>query len=203
MHKGTIIQFRDVTADIRIITIQMERGRLYNFHAGQYAEFHLEGHASRFFSIANAPRTDNTIDIHVRNTGGEVSKALCTHIKQGQTIDVSDAKGNLQYDTAHVPAVFLAGGTGITPFLAMVEENKGKPITIYWGAKTENEFYIRPQQNGLAMHYCVDEYPVDAYLKHPIEGAHIYLSGPPAMVHDSRVKLLAAGIDPRMIYSDA
>lgn len=201
--QGTILQFIDVTADIRIITIQMAKGNPYAYHAGQYAQFQIDGHEPRFFSIANAPRVDNTIDIHVRNTGGETSAALCTSIKQGQTISVSDAHGNLKYDAAHTPAVFIAGGTGITPFLAMIDTYKGKPFTVYWGAKSNDEFYVRPQQNGLAMHYCVHHFPVDDYLKNPIDGAHIYLSGPPNMVHDSRVKLLAAGIEPDMIYSDA
>lgn len=200
---GIIVQFEDVTADIRRITIQMERGKPYVYHAGQYAQIQIDGFEPRFFSIANAPRKDNTIELHVRNTGGSVSQALCTTIKQGQAVSVSPAKGDLIYDAAHTPAVFIAGGTGITPFLAMIDAYKGKPFTLYWGAKSDHEFYVRPQQNGLAMHYCIDQFPVDAYLNDPIDGAHIYLSGPPNMVHDSRVKLLAGGIEPSMIYSDA
>jgi ferredoxin-NADP reductase len=192
--QGIILQFRDVTSDIRVITIQMGRDRQYKYTAGQYTEIQIDGHEARYFSIANAPRADNTIDIHVRNTGGETSSALCSAIKQGQPVTVSPAQGNLMYDTAHTPAVFIAGGTGITPFLAMIDAHKGKSFHVYWGAKKDNEFYVRPQQNGLAMHYCVDEFPVDA---------HIYLSGPPNMVHDSRVKLLANGIEPSRIYSDA
>ena len=201
--QGTIIQFVDVTADIRVITIQMERGHPYAFHPGQYIEIKIGGHDPRFFSIANAPRANNTIDVHVRNTGGETSNALCSEIKQGQTICVSQAHGNLMYDAAHTPAVFIAGGTGITPFLSIIDAYKGRPFHVYWGAKSDDEFYIRPQQNGLIMHYCIDEFPVDTYLRTPIDGAHIYLSGPPNMVHDSRVKLLAAGVEPDMIYSDA
>jgi ferredoxin-NADP reductase len=200
-YTGTITQFRDVTADIRVITIKIDQP--YDYKAGQYTQITLNDSEPRFFSIANAPRRDNTIDIHVRNTGGTVSKTLCTHIRELQSVELSKAMGNLQYDPNHIPAVFIAGGTGITPVLAIIEKHKGKPLNVFWGAKSELEFYAQPKQTGLTMHYCVENFPVQEYLKKPIENAHIYLSGPPAMVHDSKVMLLASGVHPNKIYSDA
>jgi benzoate/toluate 1,2-dioxygenase reductase subunit len=116
------------------------------------------------------------------------------------------------------PKIFLAGGTGITPFLAMIEDMRPtQSVHIYWGMDRESDFYIRPQKNGVAMHYCTDIYPVDSYLNsHPefISGSKIlkqvqhdkspdiYLSGPPAMVNDSLAKLLAAGVDESNIFYD-
>lgn len=200
-YTGKIIQFQDVTADIRIIRIQVDQP--YTYKAGQYMQLTLYDHEPRFFSIANAPDHNNIIEIHVRNTGGNVSKTLCTHIRELQPVKISKPMGHLQYDETHVPAVFIAGGTGITPVLSIIQQHKGKPMNVYWGGKSDLEFYIHPQQAGLTMHYCVDNYPVHEYLKDPIDGAYIYLSGPPAMVHDSKVALLAAGIDQNYIYSDA
>ena len=202
MTKAYILQFEDVAHDIRVVTIQMPKGEPYHFTPGQYTEIHCEGFDPRPFSIASAPREDNTFDIHVRNSGQNISEKLCHDIKQGESVHVSDAKGHLTFHDSPNPLVFMAGGTGITPFLAMMEANPTKPATIYWGMQSEYEFYIRPHRNGLAVHYCTDIYPVDAYLKDPIDNAVLYLSGPPAMIHDSKAKLLAFGVEPSNIIHD-
>ncbi|PCH98539.1 MAG: hypothetical protein COB76_06940 [Alphaproteobacteria bacterium] len=203
MANGYILSFEDVTADIRIIAIQISKEKNYIFHAGQYAEIEVEGCEPRYFSIANAPRSDNIIDIHVRNIGGDVSHALCRDIKQGQGVTVSNAQGLLKFIENDNAKVFLAGGTGVTPFLAMIEGAKPQTqMSLYWGMETPRDFYVRPQQNGLSVIYCTDIYPVDAYIQNMIMGADVYLSGPPAMVNDSRSKLLAAGVEPSNILFD-
>lgn len=203
MFQGYILKFEDVTADIRVITFQLPKETPYSFYAGQYAEFTVEGCESRYFSIANSPRANNTIDVHVRNIGGNVSQALCNDIRQGQAVTLSSPQGTLKLIESENPKIFLAGGTGITPFLAMIESVKPFiPISLYWGMEKDSDFYIRPQQSGLSVTYCTDIYPVDAYIQNIMEGADVYLSGPPAMVNDSRSKLLAAGVEPSNIFYD-
>ena len=203
MIEGYILKFQDVTADIRIVTIQMPKDQAVTYHAGQYAAITIEGCDPRFFSIANAPRADNTLDIHIRNTGGAVSAILCSTIREGQPVHVSMPHGTLKLSHTHAPKIFLAGGTGITPFLAMVDSRvTNAPIHLFWGMEKTDDFYTRPQQSGLSVTYCTDVYPVDAFLENPVMDAEIYLSGPPAMVHDSCVKLLAAGFDPSNIFYD-
>lgn len=203
MIDAYILDFEDVTADIRVITIQLPRDQGYAYHAGQYIELHTTGAPARYFSIANAPRNDKTIDLHIRNCGGVASHYLCTHLKQGEAVQVSPAQGQLKLNDNDNPKVFLAGGTGITPFLAMIDSMTHHPaMHLYWGMSHADDFYMRPLRNGLSVTYCTENYPVDAYLENPIEGADIYLSGPPAMVNDSRAKLLAAGVEPSNIYHD-
>lgn len=197
-----ILQYKDVTADIRVVTIQMTKGEKYIFTPGQYADIHIDGYDPRPFSIASAPRTDNTIDIHVRNSGYNISRKFCENLTQGEAVHVGPAQGDLSYRDGDQPVVFLAGGTGITPFLAMMDAYPKKPATIYWGMTSEDDFYIRPHRNGLCVHYCTEIYPVDAYLQNPMDNAVIYLSGPPAMVKDSKVKLLSAGVEPSNIIHD-
>ena len=197
-----ILQFEDVTHDIRIVTIQMRKDKKFVYMAGQYVQIHMDGCDPRMFSIANAPRDNNTIDIHVRNSGQNISDKLCSNIKQGETINVSPAQGFLRFIESSNPIVFLAGGTGITPFLAILEDNPTKNAHVYWGMSHEDDFYIRPHRNGLSINYCTDVYPVDAYLTEIIESAIIYISGPPAMIHDSKAKLLAAGVEPTNIIHD-
>ena len=200
-HRGYIKQFHDVTGDIRVITIQMDVP--YAYQAGQYMVLQIDGYDPRPFSIASAPRRDNSFDIHIRNSGQNLSQHLCHHIKQGDRVSVSMPKGVLHLQPTEKSKVFLAGGTGITPFFAIMEEVKNKPISLYWGMTSEDDFYIRPHGKGLTVRYCTDIYPVDAYIEDGIDwDAIVYLSGPPAMVADSKAKVLAAGVEPSNIVHD-
>jgi NAD(P)H-flavin reductase len=195
-----ILSFEDVTHNIRVITIQMNTP--YEYSAGQYAVIDIDTFGARPFSIASAPRGNNTFDIHVRNSGQNLSHYLCTAIKQGERVHVLPAQGKLSWRNDADKTIFIAGGTGVTPFLAMMEAEPSRPVTLYWGMNSEHEFYIRPQRNGLAVHYCTETYPIDAFLKDLDDNAVIYLSGPPAMVQDSKAKLLSAGVEPSNIIHD-
>lgn len=197
-----ILQYEDVGHDIRVVTIQMPKDQSFDYHAGQYVFVGIDGEDPRPFSIANAPRDNKTIDLHIRNSGYNLSCALCTSITQGQVVHVSEPKGTLALQDNNNPVVFLAGGTGITPFLAMLDIIQNRSVQLYWGMTSEDEFYSRPHHVGLGVHYCTDVYPVDAYLNNMIEGADIYIAGPPAMVKDSCAKLLAAGVEPSSIFYD-
>jgi CDP-4-dehydro-6-deoxyglucose reductase len=198
---GYILNFEDVAPDIRVVTIQLPKDKPYVYRAGQYTMIEMAGEEPRAFSIANAPRADNTIDIHVRNSGFNLSQVLCSDITQGQDVYVHEPSGNLAFQQTHTPVVLLAGGTGITPFLAMIDEIRS-PMTLYWGMNRAEDFYMDLRREGLAVHHCTDVYPIDAYLKDINHDAHVYLSGPPAMVKDSVSKLLAAGVEPSTIFYD-
>lgn len=200
MNKGYISQFVDVTSTIRVITIQMEKP--FEYDVGQYVMVDIEGCESRPFSIASAPRANNTIDIHVRNSGQNVSSVLCSNITQTQPVMISNPMGSLRLQNTNTHKVFIAGGTGVTPFLGMMGEAKAQ-ITLYWGMNSDHEFYTRPQKKGLAVHYCTENYPIDEYLKSsPLDGAEHYISGPPPMVQDTFSKLLDSGVEHSMIFLD-
>lgn len=199
---GYVLQYVDVTHDIRVITIQLSKDKKFEFISGQYIELGVTGEDPRYFSIASAPRDDNTIDIHVRNSGQNISHTLCDNIKQGQEVYVSTPQGSLRFIDCGDPVIFLAGGTGITPFLSMMDEYPNKQISLYWGMSSEEEFYIKPRRKGLSVHYCTENYPVEAYLKDPMNDAQIYLSGPPVMVKNSKVKLLDFGVKQSNIHHD-
>lgn len=203
--QGYVLSYQDVAADIRILTIQLPKGTPFAYRPGQYVEIMVHGEFSpRHFSIANAPRADNTIDIHVRNTGGAVSHFLCSEIREAHPVTLSNPMGNMYLRTHDRTIVMIAGGTGIAPFLAMIEQAGAiHPMHLYWGMDDAEQFYIKPHITGLSVTTCHDQYPVDAYLQNPINGADIYLSGPPVMVTESRVKLLAAGVEPSNIIHDA
>ncbi|MFC7645873.1 globin domain-containing protein [Streptosporangium lutulentum] len=93
--EGEIIGHERLTLDIAVIRARLNYP--YPFRPGQSASFSfaLRPRLWRFYSFANAPRRDNTIDLHVRVVdGGTVSTALVHGVQRGDILRVGAPVGD-------------------------------------------------------------------------------------------------------------
>jgi NAD(P)H-flavin reductase/hemoglobin-like flavoprotein len=101
----------------------------------------------RFYSMANAPRDDGTIDFHVRVIdGGTVSNALARRVAVGSRLRLGPPVGTLRLDPASRRGMVLAAGsTGLAPLKAMIEQAADHadppPVHLVFGARTPGELY--------------------------------------------------------------
>src|ERR1700733_5949676 len=103
-----------------------EKPANFEFKAGQFANFTLLDAAkndpkiyTRTLSFANAPHEKNLI-IAMRLRDSAFKRAL-NELPIGTRVLVQGPYGNLTlHNDAARPAVFLAGGIGITPFRSMI-----------------------------------------------------------------------------------
>ncbi|MEV6649356.1 globin domain-containing protein [Streptomyces sp. NPDC051219] len=84
----------------------------------------------RTYSIANAPRADLTVDLHIsRVEGGRLSTALVRDAREGEVLRLGAAGGAMTLDTESArPVTFVAAGTGWSPVKAMLEELAARPV---------------------------------------------------------------------------
>jgi NAD(P)H-flavin reductase len=162
----------------------------------------------RNFSIANAPRANGLIDLHVRAVpGGMVSGSLVRGVRRGDTVLLGRPRGEMTAppDPAR-DLLCIAGGTGLAPIKAIIEGviNATKPgghpkIGLLYGARTEKDLYDLQDLQVLASAYpafmvtpVVSDDPGFAGVKGTLpqvarryancQGKDIFISGPPAMV---------------------
>lgn len=101
----------------------------------------------RYYSMANAPRPDGSIDFHVRSVaGGVVSSSLVRRVAVGARLRLGAPVGTLQLNAASPRSMLLAAGsTGLAPLKAMVEQAAGLPrppqTYLVFGARTAAELY--------------------------------------------------------------
>jgi CDP-4-dehydro-6-deoxyglucose reductase len=97
-------------------------GAALRYRAGQYVELRAEG-GSRPYSIANAPRSDGELSLHVsRVPGGVVSGWVHSRLRAGDVVRVSGPYGTFVGDPAiRGPVLCLAGGSGLAPILALTD----------------------------------------------------------------------------------
>ncbi len=106
-----------------VVRLTLERPEGYNFSAGQAIDFKLPRpgleervSAFTFTGLATDPHLELTIKCYPEHRG--ITAQVAT-LKAGDTVLISDP-----FDTVALkgPGVFIAGGTGVTPYIAVLRQ---------------------------------------------------------------------------------
>jgi NAD(P)H-flavin reductase/hemoglobin-like flavoprotein len=208
---GEIVQHDRRTETVAVLTIRPDRPLSYA--PGQYVQIQTPRWPRiwRSYSIANAPRDNGLIDIHVRAvSGGMVSMALVSHCTTGDTVLLGAARGEMRVppDPSR-DLVCVAGGTGLAPVKAIIEavvsasgQGRRREITLYVGVRRKRELYDGRDLETLRLAYPpltvipVAEHELDFAGRvgrlpevvgtHPsFRDCDVYVAGPAGLVRNS------------------
>jgi len=204
-------------------------GVLPPFQAGQYVALHVdvEGiRTNRPLSIASPPNQTGYYDLTVKRVpGGLVSNYLLDTLQVGARLTSSAPDGGFVYNPLlhGQRLVFIAGGSGITPFMSMLREvsdcGLGRHITLIYGNRTEDDIIYHEELTTLAArltHFSyvpVVEQPGPGYagekgfmsgdlierVAGDLGGAMFYLCGPSGMYDFCLGELRARNVPARRI----
>lgn len=131
------------------VTLVLKANRHWRgFQPGQHVNVSAEidgRRITRSYSLSDAPRADGLIAITVKQVeGGRLSTHLVRHAKLGDVLALGEAFGEMTLPTRPSGRwVFLAAGSGITPFLSMTRAlaAQGMPVdlTLVVWARTRPE----------------------------------------------------------------
>ncbi len=224
---GEIVQHDRRTETVAVLTIRPDEP--LGYVPGQYVAVQTPRwpRTWRSFSIANAPRDNGLIDIHVRAVpGGMVSTALVSHCATGDTVLLGAARGEMA-----VPGdrdrdlVCVAGGTGLAPIKALIEavvgaawQGRRRAITLYVGVRRKRDLYDAADLESLRLAYPpltviqVAERELDfagrvgrlpeVVATHPsFRDCDVYVAGPAGLVK-SAAKLLSKRVPAGRLHHD-
>jgi glycine betaine catabolism B len=107
-------------------SFHFEPERPFTFEAGQYLRYTLNHRdsdnrgVSRFFTIASAP-SERFVMLTTRlSRPGSSFKQALSRLEEGAVVEADGPAGQFVYTDRERPAVFIAGGIGITPFRSML-----------------------------------------------------------------------------------
>jgi len=221
-----ISSLEKLAPDVLKAVLRLPPNVVLNFIPGQYIDVIGPGGIRRSYSLANAPKTDNTLELHIRavNNGvmsqywfnqAAVNDLLRLHGPQGTFFLRNIAKRDL---------IFLATGTGLAPVKAMLEalpglasDQRPSSITVMWGARHEHDLYfdvtslrgiqtyipVLSQANGRWL--GERGYIQEVLLRYmpDLRNAAIYACGSVGMIHGAKQLLADSGLPLARFYSDA
>ncbi|MEY4592457.1 MAG: hypothetical protein RIR18_1352 [Pseudomonadota bacterium] len=137
-----------VAGDVIEMLLRLPATEIFRFLPGQYIDFLLKDGKRRSYSLANAPREDNMLELHIRKVeGGLFTTQVFETLKVKDILRFEGPHGGFFLrEDSDKPIILLASGTGFAPIKAIVEDclNKGltRPMTIYWGCRKPEDLYM-------------------------------------------------------------
>jgi benzoate/toluate 1,2-dioxygenase reductase subunit len=220
----TISDVRQLSETTISLTLSGEALNKLAFLPGQYANLNVPGTAQhRAYSFSSMPR-DGSVSFLIRNVpGGLMSGFLREQAKAGETMTMAGPLGSFYLREINRPVLMLAGGTGLAPFLAMLDKvvaNGGSahPIHLIYGVNTDSdlveldklEAFTKALPNfsfALVVVSPESTQPKKGYVTQHIEPAQlndgdvdIYLCGPPPMVEAVSQNLRDRAIQPASFH---
>lgn len=210
------------------LAIALERRAGFSFHPGQYLRIKVPGTEQwRSYSMCSTPRDLPKMEFLVRIIPGGVMSEYLRAARVGDRLEAEGPLGAFILHQAKGLHVFVAGGTGLAPILAMIDALRRasgpKPkMLLSFGCASDKTFFYRDEIElrqwwipQLSARLCADRVedpasgllqgtPVDALGTEPIGDpqAAAYVCGPPPMIEAARRRLAELGIRPERIYAE-
>lgn len=222
-HDARLVEIEDLGPQIRRFRFRLGRTAVYR--AGQYALLEVAPGLRRCYSMANLAGSPIVEFIAKRYDGGPGSDRLF-RLAVGSRIPMELPYGGMWLHEGDRPVVLIAGGTGISPVLALTRHlaatGDRRPVRVFYGATSPAELVCWDELGtlvaGLAdggLHGALLKpdagwdgttgFVTDALHRHAeyLAGAEVYLAGPPPMVHAALATLRNCGVGLDRIHYDS
>lgn len=229
---GEIVGYQKLTHDI--VEIRVRLGEKIRYTAGQYADVAVSAvKGSRSYSFASAPGAGGgnmEVSFHLRLVpGGEMTTWLHEKDRTGEKIRLRGPRGTFGWRDEHKSTwLCIAGGSGMAPIKAMLEDAAQKKIQkriVYlFGARTQKDLYALDdmQKFGKALGASFEFIPILSHedADSDWKGARglvtefidkqsldfgntaAYLCGPPPMIDAAIARLGELGVSHQDIFFD-
>jgi phthalate 4,5-dioxygenase reductase subunit len=197
-----VTRAEEIARDIYLYEFRAPDGRdLPEFTAGAHVTIRVPNGLLRKYSLCSDPAARDHYAIAVKREregrGGSIS--LIDGVKVGSELTVTAPVNDFELARNAQNFVFVAGGIGITPFLAMVHtlrKMEGKKFTLYYCARSPEFTAFRDElgapelKDSVIIHYddgdpkrSLDLRPLISERKNR---AHLYCCGPLGLMHAVR-----------------
>lgn len=221
--QASISAVRQLSESTIALSIKGESLSQLAFLPGQYVNLQVPGsEQSRAYSFSSLQK-GGEISFLIRNVpGGLMSSFLTGLAKDGDAMTLAGPLGSFYLREIRRPLLLLAGGTGLAPFTAMLEQiaERGSehPLHLIYGVTHDFDLVEMDRLEAFAARIpnftfsaCVaspeSSYPHKGYVTQHIEPAHLndgevdlYLCGPPPMVEAVSAYIREQGITPANFY---
>lgn len=226
-----VVSNEPVTHDMRSLVVRLVEPASIKFFPGQYVDFTIPGTDEvRSFSMANTSSMESGLLEFVIKIypDGAFSEFLATKVSVGDRLDINGPYGMFMLrDNPKADLVFLGGGAGMAPILALLrsmsERGIARKARFYYGARTRKDLCFEDELRDLektlpdfryvpALSEPADEdgwdgevgMITDVVEQHEtdLKGVDAYVCGPPPMVEAALALLPELGVDDERVFYD-
>ncbi|NMX66117.1 ring-hydroxylating dioxygenase ferredoxin reductase family protein [Pseudomonas sp. WS 5111] len=192
------------------------------FLPGQYVNIGVpDSGQTRSYSFSSRPG-DTHASFLIKHVPGGLMSSWLERAQPGDSVPMTGPLGSFYLREVHRPLLLLAGGTGLAPFLSMLEvlalRGESRPITLIYGVTRDQDLVLvealeafAARLPNLTLVTCVADpqtaHPRQGYVTQHMAGdvlndgdVDVYLCGPPPMVDAVREHLKQQGVSPASFH---
>ena len=190
---------KEMTAE-GIVSLRMVpiKGTLPTFQPGAHIDVHLQNGLIRQYSLTNGPGETDHYTIGVKrepdSRGGSV--AIHDSVQEGDNLAISAPRNNFPLRRDAVHTVFVAGGIGVTPMVAMARtlNAQGLSFEFHYFVQSDDHVAFKREigefEGALNIHKGLSPDETGAklaeVLSSPGYSRHVYICGPGPMLEATR-----------------
>ena len=159
-YQTTVASIRDLTYDIKEVTLKLKDSQVLDFKAGRYVQFVVPAYeltpdpVYRAYSISSSPSRKDAVELEIRL----VPNGICTtyvfqHLKVGDAVSINGPYGDFHLRESDRDIVFVAGGSGMAPIKSMLadmaERGVRRKATYFFGARTTKDLFLVEEMREL------------------------------------------------------
>jgi len=221
--KGKIYSKSEVAKDTFAFRFTCDQMPTFGFQPGQFVTITVAPNVRRSYSIASIPGKEY-IELIADTKRGGPGSMFFVNSKVGDEFEFIFPLGVFVYKESLKPVYFFGTGTGIVPFMSMVEyalsvQKTPRNMTLYCGFRYEEEVFGKEFLELLDVQYQnfwfklnltqptpewtgsvgrITQY-IDMLTETDIEA---YICGSNQMVTDTKARLIAKGVPEGQIYHE-
>ncbi|MEV0354869.1 ferredoxin--NADP reductase [Nocardia sp. NPDC050697] len=224
--RGTRVRVLEVieeTADARSFVVEPLDGSPASYRAGQFLTVRVPDigtGSARCYSLSSSPHTDPAMKFTVKRVaGGHGSNWLCDTVAAGTELEVLPPAGTFTPASLDEPVVLVAGGSGITPVIAIAKSilvaGGGDVVLIYANRDQDSVIFGRELQeleqrfadrlSVLHVLESVQGYPTRrtlSLLLRPFADRTVYICGPTPLMNLAVEVCAAVGFPASRVHSE-
>jgi CDP-4-dehydro-6-deoxyglucose reductase len=158
--EAEVCAFRDLTHDVREITLRLLEPPSITFKAGQFISFEVHQDGKKFpltrpYSIASPPSQKDTLDLLLNLVPGGPGSSYLFSLRPGDRTQFKGPAGAFYlHEDRGRDHLLVATGTGIAPFRSMLytlcQQPSASAITLVWGIRHQRDLYYQDELEVLA-----------------------------------------------------
>ncbi len=153
-------RLRDLTYDIKEVTLALVDPPEIKSKAGQYIQFQVPEYeltdeaVYRAYSISSAPSDSRRVELEIRL----VPNGICTtyvhkYLKEGDEVIINGPYGDFFLSDTDAETICIAGGSGMAPIKAilldMLDKGISRKTRYFFGARTEADLFLLDEMKEL------------------------------------------------------
>ena len=158
--RGTVERIRDLTHDIKELRIRLIEPETIDFAAGQYIQLRAPAYGDnpdavyRAYSMSSSPDDHGYIETIIRLVPGGICTAwVFEHLAEGDEVLLNGPYGDFRLSETKNDMVWIAGGSGMSPFWSMVRYMKAHGIErntkYFFGSVSAKDMYFLEEMAAL------------------------------------------------------